>query len=94
MDVLRQLPECTFKRRPPPHAPRQAKWRINLHFNVTTEGQNRLNLRQACEDFANGHWIPSHYLPHEATEFVLDQFRRMVQSELELLVVEAQEGTA
>ena len=59
-----------------------------MRFTVTTEGQNRLNLRQACEDFANAQWIPAHYLPHEAAEFVLDQFKRSVQSELELLVVE------
>ena len=53
-------------------------------------------MGDSCEALGTGHaqWIPTHYLPHEATEFVLDQFRRMVQSELELLVVEAQEGTA
>jgi hypothetical protein len=45
-----------------------------MHFTVTTEGQNRLNLQHAAE----AQWIPAHYMPQEAAEFVLDQFRRMV----------------
>jgi hypothetical protein len=57
------------------------------HFIVTSEGQDRLGLGKLCEEFANGLWVPAHYHPKHAAEFVLDQFRRSVLAELEVLEV-------
>jgi hypothetical protein len=65
-----------------------------MHFIVTTEGRDSLGLRQLLEVFANGQWVPDHYTPEQAAEFVLDQFKRTVASELELLVVNCTEASA
>ena len=58
-----------------------------MHFTVTTEGRDALGLRQICENFANAQWVPSHCTPEQMAAFVLDQFKRTVASELELIVV-------
>ncbi|MEQ8786220.1 MAG: hypothetical protein RIC55_07970 [Pirellulaceae bacterium] len=65
-----------------------------MNFLVTTEGENRLNLREACQAHVDSLWVPDHLLPHEAEEFVLDHFKRTVIGELEMLVVviEGQDG--
>jgi hypothetical protein len=65
-----------------------------MQFTVTTEGRDNLGLRQLAEDFANQQWVPDHYTPEQATEFALDQFKRTVLSELELLVVSCTEVKA
>ena len=65
-----------------------------MRYTVTTDGRNSLGLAELCQRFANELWIPAHYLPHEAEAFVLDQFMRTVEAELELLVVRCEEGTA
>ena len=62
-----------------------------MQFKVTTDGQNRLGLAELCERFANEQWLPAHVLAHEATEIVLDLFKRAVAGELELLQVECVE---
>ena len=63
-----------------------------MKFNVITEARETLCLRQICEDFVNNLWVPSHYLPEQAEEFALDQFRRAVAAELEMLEVTAKEA--
>ena len=60
-------------------------------FQVTTEGTNKLNLRQICEDFAIDAWIPDHLTPEQAAAFVLGSFKRTVLGELELLTVSSNE---
>lgn len=56
-------------------------------FTVSTEGQNRLNLRKLCEATIDDLWIPNHLTPEQASEFAMDYFKRTVLSELELLEV-------
>ena len=52
-------------------------------------------LRQACEEFINDAWVPSHLTPEQAVHFVLDHFKRTVLSELKLLdVAVVDEATA
>ena len=57
-------------------------------FIVRTEGQNRLGLRELCEQYANDQWVADHLTLEQAAESVLDCFKRAVQQELELLEVE------
>lgn len=54
-------------------------------FIAKTEGQNRLRLRELCEQYANDQWQAAHMTPEQAAESVLDCFRRAVMQELELL---------
>jgi hypothetical protein len=57
-------------------------------FIVKTEGSNKLDLRKTCEEFVKDVWVPTHLTPEQAAAFVLDCFKRTVQSELKLLEVE------
>jgi len=57
-------------------------------FVVTTEGQNRLGLRELCERYVNDQWFAAHASDELVAEALLDQFKRAVQPELELLTVE------
>jgi hypothetical protein len=43
-----------------------------MQFKVTTEGPDRLGLRQLAESFANDQWLPAHVTPEQAAEIVLD----------------------
>jgi hypothetical protein len=54
-------------------------------FHATTEGQNRLGLRELLERYANEQWVADHYTLEEAAEITLDCFKREVRQELELL---------
>jgi hypothetical protein len=56
-------------------------------FVVTTEGSDKLGLRQLCQDCINDLWIPAHLDDEQAAAFALDWFRRAVLAELELLEV-------
>ena len=56
-------------------------------FSVATEGRSTLNLPAMIEDFANQQWVPVHMTPDQSSEFVLDQFRRTVESELQMIEV-------
>ena len=57
-------------------------------FTATTEGQNRLGLRELLERWANEQWLADHMTPEQAAESVLDCFKRAVRQELELLELE------
>ena len=61
----------------------------HLPFTVSTEGQNKLGLREVCERYANELWIADLMTPDQAAESVLDQFKRAAAAELELLSVDA-----
>jgi hypothetical protein len=54
-------------------------------FVVTTEGQNRLSLRELCEQYVNDQWFAAHMTDEHPAEALLGQFRRVVPGELELL---------
>jgi hypothetical protein len=52
---------------------------------VTTKGQDRLGLRALCERYMNDRWYAAHMTDKQAVEALLDQFKRAVAGELELL---------
>lgn len=52
-------------------------------FTVTTEGQNRLGLREQCQQFADEQWVAVHMTKEQAAESMLDCFKRAVRQELE-----------
>jgi hypothetical protein len=56
-------------------------------FTVTSEGNNRLGLRELCQRFTGELWVPVHLNDKQAAAFPLDQFRRTVLAELEMLDV-------
>jgi hypothetical protein len=58
-------------------------------FIVSTEGANRLGLRELCQQFAEERWVAEHLTRKQAAESVLDEFKRAVLAELELLQVES-----
>jgi hypothetical protein len=60
-----------------------------MRFSVTTEGPNRLGLMEVCQRFANDEWTPTHFNVEQASVFILDQFRRAVLAEIEMLTVDA-----
>jgi len=60
-------------------------------FTVTTEGQNRLGLRELCHQFAD-QWVAVHLPADQAAESVLREFKRAVRAELELLEVRCQDA--
>ena len=64
----------------------------SVEFIVTTEGPDRLGLRDLCQRFADERWTAGHMTPEQAAESVLDEFKRAVRQELELLQVEGVEG--
>jgi hypothetical protein len=56
-------------------------------FTVTTEGENRLGLRELCQRYVDGQWLVAHMTDEQAAEALLDQFKRTARAELELLEV-------
>ena len=62
-------------------------------FTVTTEGENRLGLRELCQRYVDKQWLAAHMTDEQAAESLLDQFKRMVRAELVLLTVEARSNT-
>jgi hypothetical protein len=52
-------------------------------FTATTEGHNRLRLRELLQAYANEQWVADHMTPEQAGESVLDCFKRAVRQELE-----------
>ena len=58
-------------------------------FIVTTEGQNRLRLRELCEAWCNEQWVAAHMTSEQAAESLLDSFKRAMRQELELIEVKA-----
>jgi hypothetical protein len=61
-------------------------------FVVTTEGSNKLGLRQLCQDCINDLWIPAHLDEEQTAAFALDWFKRAVLAELDLLEVSPSAG--
>jgi hypothetical protein len=57
-------------------------------FTVTTEGQDKLGLRAVAEAYINDQWFAAHASDELAAEALLDQFKRAVRQELELLNVQ------
>jgi hypothetical protein len=60
-------------------------------FAASTEGENRLGMREICQDYIDEQWLAAHMTDEQAAESLLDQFKRAVRAELELLTVEAKD---
>jgi len=58
-----------------------------MQFHVQSAGRNTLGLKEACARYVNDLWLPDHYTPEQAEASALDQFRRAVLAELEMLDV-------
>jgi len=43
---------------------------------VSTEGQNRLGLREICQDYIDEQWLAAHMTNEQAAESLLDQLKR------------------
>ena len=55
------------------------------------EGQNRLGLRELCQQFVDEQRVAVHLPADQAAEYVLREFKRLVKAELELLEVRCQQ---
>ena len=60
-------------------------------FIASTEGPNRIGLRELLQRYADEQWIAAHMTPDQAAESVLDCFKRSVRQELELLDLDCRE---
>jgi len=56
-----------------------------LTFTATTEGPNRLGVRELLQRYADEQWVAVHMTPEQAADSVLDCFKRAVAGELKLL---------
>jgi hypothetical protein len=54
-------------------------------FTATTEGPNRLGLRELLQRYADEQWVANHMTDEQAAESVLDCFKRALGQELEML---------
>jgi hypothetical protein len=61
-------------------------------FTATTEGQNRLGLRELLQRYSDEQWVADHLTPDQAAASVLDCFKRAVRQEMELLDLECRES--
>jgi hypothetical protein len=53
-----------------------------FRFTAHCIGSDPLDIREQLERFANEQWLPEHATMEEATEIVLDQFKRTVTQAL------------
>jgi hypothetical protein len=63
-------------------------------FIVRTEGSNNRGLRELCQRYCDERWVAAQLTPEQAAESVLDEFKKAIRQELELLEVECVEGPA
>ena len=61
-------------------------------FTASTEGPNRLGLRELLQHYAEEQWVAVHLTPEHAAESELDCFKRAVRQELELLALECRKA--
>jgi hypothetical protein len=67
---------------------------MKRHFVARTEGQNHLGLRDLCQRYCDERWFAAHMKTGQAADSLLDEFKKAVRQELELLEVECVEGKA
>lgn len=58
-----------------------------LAFTIYSDGPNRTGLVAFAQRYVDQLWIPTHLSPDQARDFVLDQLKRAVAAEMELLEV-------
>jgi hypothetical protein len=62
-----------------------------IKFEVSTESRDNLNIgfhglvQQLCDEM----WIPEHWTPPEAADFVKDYIQRALDDEMALILIEA-----
>jgi hypothetical protein len=56
-------------------------------FIVTTDGKNKLHMKELCQQFADELRMPVCFTKAEAAHYVLELFRRSIVNELDLLKV-------
>ena len=67
---------------------------MGLWFTSIHHGEvDKLGLASELERFANDQWIGAHYSNDDAIATVMDRFRRMIEQELELIELRADEET-
>lgn len=54
-------------------------------FIVSTDGENRLGLRDLCQQYCGEQWVADPFTGEQAAETLLEQFKRAVSAELQLL---------
>jgi len=59
-----------------------------MRFSVTTEKSGPLAIHELLERHANSLWVPAHLADDQAAAFVLDHFRRQIESELAMARIE------
>ena len=64
---------------------------MNARFVASTEGRNRLGMKELCQKFLDELQMPTCLTKDEAAQYVLDLFKRSVASELEMLDVKCVE---
>ena len=64
-----------------------------LIFTIYSDGPDRTGLVALGQRYTDQLWVPMHLTPDQAREFVLDQFKRAVAADLEVLeVIESNGG--
>jgi hypothetical protein len=58
-----------------------------MRFTVTTTKPGPLAIHELLERHANELWMPMHLTDEQAAAFVLDHFRRQVESELQMVEI-------
>jgi len=61
-----------------------------FRYTATTEGTNKLGLREVLQQYADGFWHPVGINAQSAAEMALDAFKRQVHAELQLLDLKAE----
>jgi hypothetical protein len=61
-----------------------------FRYFATTEGTNKLRLREALHAYADGFWHPVGINAERAAEIALESFRRQFHAELQLLDLNAE----
>ena len=56
-----------------------------MKFKAKTNGEDHLNFVSQLQRFADGFWLPDHVDEEQATNVILDAFKRKVRGQLELL---------
>jgi len=60
-----------------------------MKFEAVTDGVDKFALSDALQWFADDFWLPGHVTPEQASEIILEAFKRKVAGQRELLELNA-----
>ncbi len=86
-----QSPENSFKSDSFRDTQSAAGVSSNDNIQGNHRGTDKLGLRAVLEQYGNDQWLPDYYDDQQRAEIVLDQFKRQVEQELKLMVLEVDE---